>query len=86
MSEKRPHIFTDLSSFFLQLFQKNTPYQPSWYEVFYSFAYLTDIDADYRQAKDDMLELLTAKANIDRILGKEPEARNAQQEKETEQR
>ena len=42
--------------------------------------------ADYRQAKDDMRELLTAKANIDRILGKEPEARNAQQEKETEQR
>ncbi|MBR6862319.1 MAG: relaxase/mobilization nuclease domain-containing protein [Acidaminococcaceae bacterium] len=42
--------------------------------------------ADYRQAKDDMRELLTTKANIDRILGKEPEARNAQQEKETEQR
>lgn len=42
--------------------------------------------ADYRQAKHDMRELLTAKANIDRILGKEPEARNAQQEKETEQR
>ena len=41
---------------------------------------------EYRQAKDDMRELLTAKANIDRILGNEPEARNAQQEKETEQR
>ena len=41
---------------------------------------------DYRQAKNDMRELLTAKANIDRILNKEPEAKNAQQEKETEQR
>ena len=33
-----------------------------------------------------MRELLTARANIDRILGKEPEARNAQKEKEPEQR
>ena len=41
---------------------------------------------DYRQAKEEMRELLTARANIDRILGKEPEARNAQKEKETEQR
>ena len=41
---------------------------------------------NYRQAKDEMRELLTAKANIDRILGKEPEVRNAQKEKETEQR
>ena len=42
--------------------------------------------ADYRQAKEEIRELLTAKANIDRILGKEPEARNAQREMETEQR
>ncbi len=41
---------------------------------------------EYRQAKEEMRELLTARANIDRILGKEPEARNAQKEKETEQR
>ena len=41
---------------------------------------------DYRQAKEEMRELLTARANIDRILGKEPEARNAQREMETEQR
>lgn len=33
-----------------------------------------------------MRELLTAKANIDRILGNEPEARNAHQKKEAEQR
>ena len=42
--------------------------------------------ADYRKAKDDMRDLLTAKANIDRILGNEPEARNAHQKKEAEQR
>ena len=42
--------------------------------------------ADYRQAKEEMRELLTARANIDRILGTEPEARNAQKEKETVQR
>ena len=42
--------------------------------------------ADYRQAKEEMRELLTARANIDRILGKEPEARNVQREMETEQR
>ena len=41
---------------------------------------------DYRQAKEEMRELLTARANIDRILGKEPEARNAQKEKEKSQR
>ena len=41
--------------------------------------------ADYRQAKEEMRELITARANIDRILGKETEARNAQCEKETEQ-
>ncbi len=41
---------------------------------------------EYRQAKEEMRELLTARANIDRILGKEPEARNAQREMETEQR
>ena len=41
--------------------------------------------ADYRKARDDMQELLTAKANIDRILGKEALARDAKREK-TEQR
>ncbi len=42
--------------------------------------------ADYRQAKEEMRELLTARANIDRILGKDTEAKKAQKEKETEQR
>ena len=40
---------------------------------------------EYRQAREDMQELVTAKANIDRILGKEPEAHDTQKEK-TEQR
>ena len=40
---------------------------------------------NYRQAREEMRELLTARANIDRIMGKEPEVRNAQQEKETAQ-
>ena len=42
--------------------------------------------ADYRRAREEMKELLTAKANIDRILGKEVQEQNAQKEKETEQR
>jgi len=42
--------------------------------------------ADYRRAKEEMRELLTAKANIDRILGKEAQERHAQKEKEAEQR
>ena len=41
---------------------------------------------DYRQAKEEMRELLTAKANIDRILGKEVQERHAQKERTTEQR
>jgi len=41
---------------------------------------------EYRQAREDMKELLTAKANIDRILGKEIQERHAQKEKETDQR
>ena len=41
---------------------------------------------EYRNAREDMKELLTAKANIDRILGKEVTERNAQKEKETDQR
>ena len=41
---------------------------------------------DYRQAKEEMRELLTAKANIDRILGKEDQMQNAQKEHPTEQR
>ena len=41
---------------------------------------------EYRQAREDMKELLTAKANIDRILGKETQERQAQKEKETDQR
>ena len=41
---------------------------------------------DYRPAKEEMRELLTAKANIDRILGKEVQERHAQKERTTEQR
>ena len=41
--------------------------------------------ADYRRARDDMQELLTAKANIDRILGKDVPTHDARKEK-TEQR
>ena len=42
--------------------------------------------ADYRQAKEEMRELLTAKANIDRILGKEDRERHAQRDRQAEQR
>ena len=42
--------------------------------------------ADYRQAKEEMRELLTAKANIDRILGKEDRERHAQRGRQEEQR
>ena len=44
--------------------------------------------ADYRKAREDMKELLTAKANIDRILelGKEQEEANERREQEAEQR
>ena len=42
--------------------------------------------ADYRKARDEMQELATAKANIDRILGKEATEREAQKGRETEQR
>ena len=44
--------------------------------------------ADYRKAREEMKELLTAKANIDRILelDKEQEEANEQREKEAEQR
>ena len=44
--------------------------------------------ADYRKAREEMKELLTAKANIDRILelDKEQEEANKRREKETEQR
>ena len=44
--------------------------------------------AEYRQAREDMKELLTAKANIDRILELEEvrEEPNVQKEKEAEQR
>ena len=41
---------------------------------------------DYRQAKEEMRELLTAKANIDRILGKEDRERHAQRDRQAEQR
>ena len=37
--------------------------------------------ADYRKARDEMQELVTAKANIDWILGKEAPARDTQKEK-----
>ena len=44
--------------------------------------------ADYRKAREEMKELLTAKANIDRILelDKEQEEANERREKEAEQR
>ena len=42
--------------------------------------------ADYRQAREEMRELLTARANIDRILGKEDRERHAQRDRQTEQR
>ena len=44
--------------------------------------------ADYRKAREDMKELLTAKANIDRILelDKEQEEANERREQEAEQR
>ena len=43
---------------------------------------------DYRKAREEMKELLTAKANIDRILelDKEQEEANERREKEAEQR
>ena len=41
---------------------------------------------DYRQAREEMRELLTARANIDRILGKENQTQNAQKDHPTEQR
>ena len=41
---------------------------------------------EYRQAREEMKEVLTAKANIDRILGKETQERHAQKEKEPDQR
>ena len=43
---------------------------------------------EYRKAREDMKELLTAKANIDRFLGKENDRNipDAEKEKETEQR
>jgi hypothetical protein len=41
---------------------------------------------DYRQAREDWKELLTAKANIDRIMGKEVPEQNVQKERPTEQR
>lgn len=40
----------------------------------------------YRQAREEMRELLTARANIDRILGKEDQTQNAQKDHPTEQR
>ena len=42
--------------------------------------------ADYWQAREEMRELLTARANIDRILGKEDRERNAQRDRQAEQR
>jgi hypothetical protein len=41
---------------------------------------------DYRKAREEWKELLTAKANIDRILGKEAPEQNARKERTTEQR
>ncbi len=42
--------------------------------------------ADYRQAKKNMRELLTARANIDRLLGKEVRKQNTQEIRPSEQR
>ena len=42
--------------------------------------------ADYRQSREEMKELLTAKANVDRILGVEPTAPEKQKEKQTDAR
>ena len=42
--------------------------------------------ADYRQAREEMRELLTARANIDRILGKEDRVRHTQRDRQAEQR
>ncbi len=36
--------------------------------------------ADYRIARDEMKELLTVKANVDRILGFQPDKESARQE------
>ena len=36
---------------------------------------------EYRKAREEMQELVTAKANVDRIPGKEPEAHDIQKEK-----
>ena len=41
---------------------------------------------DYRKAREERKELLTAKANIDRILGKETQEQNANKEHASEQR
>ena len=41
---------------------------------------------DYATVLEKMKELLTAKANIDRILGKEVQERHAQKERTSEQR
>ena len=42
--------------------------------------------ADYRQDREEMRELLSAKANIDRILGKEDRERRAQRDRQEGQR
>ena len=41
---------------------------------------------DYAKAREEMKELLNAKANIDRILGMEEPEKNPQKARETEQR
>ena len=61
------------------------------YEVVHSRELLAEkksVYADYRKARKEMKELLTAKANINRILelGKEQEKANERREKEAAQR
>ena len=42
--------------------------------------------ADYRKARDEMRELLTVKANVDRLLGQEEQERKAEATRKEEQR
>ena len=45
-----------------------------------------DVYAEYRKAREDMKEILTAKANIDRMLEIDSVEATAVKEKDTEQR
>ena len=60
----------------------------AYYAAMYLLTSNDDIYDDYRKSREEMKELLTAKANIDRILelDKEQEEANERREKEAEQR